>query len=58
MRFVPTLDEFSAMRPLVDMIEERVAQRLGITVEAYRAEKAALIQRFATPQLAPAGDPQ
>lgn len=27
MRFAPTLDEFSAMRPLVDLVEERIARR-------------------------------
>ena len=40
MRFASTLDEYSAMRPLVDLVEENVAQRLGLTLEQYRAEKA------------------
>lgn len=41
MRFAPTLDEFSAMRPLVDLVEERIARRQGQTLEQYRAEKVA-----------------
>lgn len=40
MRFAPTLDEFSAMRPLVDLVEERIAQRSGQTLAQYRAAKA------------------
>lgn len=40
MRFAPTLDELAAMRPLVDQVEARIAQRLGQTLEQYRAAKA------------------
>lgn len=40
MRFAPTLDEFSAMRPLVDLVEEGIAQRAGQTLEQYRAAQA------------------
>jgi hypothetical protein len=41
MRLAPTLDEFSAMRPLVDITEERMAAKRGQTLEQYRAAKAA-----------------
>lgn len=40
MRFTPTLDEFSAMRPLVDLVEERMARERGQALEQYRAAKA------------------
>lgn len=41
MRFAPNLDEFSAMRPLVDLVEERMARERGMSLEQYRAAKAA-----------------
>ena len=53
MRFAPTPDEIAAMRPLIDLIEERIAQRLGQTLEQYRAEKAAAIQQLLQPRKLP-----
>ena len=50
MRFAPTLDEFSAMRPIVDLVEERMALRRGQTLEQYRAEKAAQPQPITPPR--------
>lgn len=43
MRFTPTLDEFSAMRPLIDLVEQKMAARHGMTLEQYRADRARLM---------------
>ena len=53
MRFAPTLDELSTMRPLVDLVEERIAQRAGQSLEQYRAEKALAIQQLLQPRKQP-----
>lgn len=50
MRFAPTLDEFSAMRPLVDLVEESMAAARGQSLEQYRAEKAAAIAALQHPK--------
>ncbi len=52
MRFAPTLDEFSAMRPLVDQVEERIAHRAGQTLEEYRAKKAEAVRQLLQPEVA------
>jgi hypothetical protein len=49
-RFAPTLDEFSAMRPLADLHDERIAARLGQTLEEYRAELARQAQPITQPR--------
>lgn len=49
MRFAPTLDEFSAMRPLVDLVEERIARRAGQSLEQYRDAQAARPQPITQP---------
>jgi len=50
MRFAPTLDELSEMRPLVDLVEERIAHRVGQTLEQYRAEKAHALPPITQPR--------